>query len=231
MDALIDQKQILAMAKQMLRLTGTDTDPFLIGLINQGARDLSTNETLIIKNCTIEVKDNRFYLPDDCKRLLAFRSKDSCIEGLFADLAFFSACGCNSRFINPLVRVIDIQGRWAHLITRAPDGIMIELAYQSVDTDEAGLVKVNEEQATALAMYCCYWYAVSYAEYYSPEQRALWKAKYEAQANRVRGLASRRKFEEGKIQIRNKINQMVNTSAPFELFAGRYTSFYYPTYF
>lgn len=222
---------ILTSAKQILRLSDTtEQDIFLSSLINEGARRLSTNETFIIKNCTVTVNNSRFYLPDGCKQLLAFRAKNSCIPGVFADLNFFKQCGCNinSTSLGSIVNILDVQGRWAYFILSVPDGSEFEIAYQALNTDEDGLMVIDEEAAIAVQSYAAWRFAVSYPENYQKAQWMDWKEDYMFQAAKCRGLASRRKFEQAREQIKNKINQIVNTSVPFSLLNGTY-SFYYPT--
>lgn len=230
MNALIQFPQILAMAKQRLRLTNADNDAFLLGLCSEGARNLSTNETLIIKDCQVTVENNKFYLPKDCKQLIAFRAQNSCIPGVLVNVPFFNSCGCNGQSFNSLINVIDINGRWAHLINTVQDGTILEIAYTAVDMDENGMVKINEEAEKAIVMYVAKEYATTYIENYSPMQIQSWNSQYQAQANKVRGLAARRKFNEAKEQIKTKIHQVVNTSSPIGLLSGTYTSFYYPTF-
>ncbi len=228
MNALIDFKQVLASAKQHLRLRNSDNDIWLMDLINQGARDLSTNETLIIVDCTATITDQRFYLPKDCKKVLAFRSKDSCIPGIFVDMPFFKNCNCSIGQFSSLIGIMDINGRWANMINTVPDGTEIEIAYQKVNTDDSGLVIINEEMYTALTMYACSWFANAYVENYTAEQRRTWARKYEFQANKCRGLAGRRKFVQGQDQIRKIMGTMVNASSPFRSLTGTY-QFFYPS--
>lgn len=229
MDAFVTQDNILANVKQMLRLSNADHDIWLNSLINEGLRNLSTQETLVIKDCQVTVTDNKFHLPDDLKKLLAFRSHNSCINGIFIDIPFFKQCGCTTTsFFLPLLNIITINGRWAHLLNTVADGEIMEIAYQKVDTDSDGMVVANEEAYVAASMYAAGWFATTYQEMYTREQRALWFGKYEAQANRVRGLAAVRKWNATKNQIGAKINQMVNTPFPLSTLAGTY-SFFYPT--
>lgn len=232
MDAIILSESILPRVKQMLRLTNSDQDIFLDELILQSCRDLSTNETLVIKNCSVTVNDSRFYLPKDCKQLLAFRASDSCIPGTFVDFNFFGQCGCNtttSAGLNPISNLLNVQGRWAYFVVAVADGSEFELSYQAIDTGEDGMVKINEEVFSALAFSAAFQFATIYPENYTPEQRAIWSRHASAQGGRARGLAARRKFEQSREQIKNKMNQMVNTSAPVSLLTGYYNSFYYPT--
>jgi hypothetical protein len=228
MNALVTTGNVLFDLKQMLRLSNADNDSFLESLLNRAARNLGTTETVIVKNKTAEVLNNRFYLPDDCKRLVAFRAHDSCIPGILADLDFFRGCGCDTRSLNPLVSILDINGRWANLINKVPDGMLIDIAYQAVDS-ENGMVTINEEAYTAVLTYAAWQFALAYSELYTPEQRREWKTEYQLQDNRARGLAARRTFEQQREQILSKINQVVNSSVPFSLLAGQYVSFYYPT--
>ena len=229
MNAFIKGTEVLANVKQMLRITNSDSDVWLESLILRGSRDLTTVETLIIKNCTIEVQDNKFYLPEDAKMMIAFRSTDSCIPGVFVDIPFFKHCGCNENIGSSLVNIIDINGRWAHLLNSVPDGTEIEIAYVAVDTDSDGMPKINEEAYTALSMYAAGWYAVSYPEIYSSFQCNMWLNKYELQAGKCRSLAARRKFEQQKEQIQRKMHMMCNGNAPIGAIAGTYSSFFYPT--
>lgn len=231
MDSLISQDSILSNVKQMLRLSSADHDIWLNSLINQCLRDLSTVETLVVRNTTVTVTDNRFYFPKDLKKLLAFRSQDSCINGIFIDIPFFTQCGCSaSQFTGlfPLFNIITVNGRWANLLNQVPDGSVIEIAYQRVNVDDDGMVVANEEAYTAASMYAAGWFANSYPEMYTPEQRRNWFTKYEYQANRCRGLAAARQWEQTKNQIGSKINQMINQPFPFSALAGSY-SFLYPT--
>jgi hypothetical protein len=177
------------------------------------------------------VKDNKFYFPKDLKKLLAFRSQDSCINGIFIDIPFFTQCGCSASNFNglfPLFNIITVNGRWANLLNEVPDDSIMEIAYQRVNVDDDGMVVANEEAYTAASMYAAGWFATSYPEMYTPEQRRLWLSKYEWQANRCRGLAATRQWQQTKNQIGAKINQMVNAPFPFSALAGTY-SFLYPT--
>lgn len=231
--AVVTTESVMTMAKQMLRLSDTtDNDIFLEALIVEGCRRLSTNETLIIKNCTVTANNSRFYLPKGCKQILAFRGSDSCIPGIMVDLNFFKQCGCNFtsfQNVGSLGNLLDIQGRWAYFIAAVPDGTEFEIAYQSLNDDENGIMIVNEEAAIALQNYAAWKFALSYPENYSRAQWLDWKTDYMFQANRCRGLAARRKFEQAREQIKAKINQIVNTSAPIGLLYGTYNSFLYPT--
>lgn len=230
MNAIDTNKSVLMNVKQMLRLTNTDNDRWLRSLISQRARDLNTNETLIIKNCDITVTNNKFYLPKDCKKILAFRDKTSCIPGIFVDLPFFKQCGCNVTNWNPLVRILDVNGRWANFIGTVPDGTVITISYQAVWTDE-GEVVINEEAYTAISNYVAYQFSLSYQELYTREQRQNWRQDGVYQGARVRSAAARRKFEQDRIQIQQKMNQMINGSAPLSILAGTYNSFFYPSWY
>lgn len=230
MNAVINSDEILSNVKQMLRIFDSSNDTYISSIILRGARDLSTNETLIIKNCEVSSKNSRFYLPDDCKRILAFRSSDSCIPGTFVDLNFFTQCGCSATSsVNSLSNLLDVQGRWAYFILSVADDTEFELAYQALDTGSDGMIRINEEAYSALSFYAAFQFATSYPELYTPEQRALWKGQASAQGARVRGLAARRKFMQAREQIKNKINQMVNTSVPLSILSGTYNTFLYPT--
>jgi len=232
MDAIISYEEVLANVKQILRLPDSNNDVWLSSIVLQNARDLSTNETLIIKNCTVEINDSKFSLPKDCKRLLAFRASNSCIPGTFVDFPFFTQCGCNvssSQAINPLSNLLDIQGRTAYFILAVSDETEFQIAYQAVDTDCEGLVIINEEAYTALSFLSAADFALSYPEMYTPMQVKEWQRKGSAQGSRVRGLAARRKFEQAREQIKQKMNQIINTSAPVALLTGNYSTFLYPT--
>lgn len=234
MDAVVTNESVLTIVKQMLRLSDTtDHDIYLSQQINEGVRRLSTNETLIIKNCTATANNSRFYLPVDCKQILAFRSSTSCLQGTFVDTNFFTQCGCNalisSNGISPLSNLIDIVGRWAYLILAVEDGSTFEIAYQALNSDESGLMVINEEAQIAVQNYAAWKFALSYPENYTRFQWMEWKEDYMFQAAKCRGLASRRKFEQAREQIKSKINQMVNTSVPLSLLSGTYNTFLYPT--
>lgn len=209
MKAVIKSTEVLTEIKQMLRLTNSDNDVWINSLIETRARDLSTNETLIIKNCTVKVQNNKFYLPKDCKQLLALRGKNSCINGVFIDVPFFNNCGCNTQLFNSLIPVVSVNGRWANFINTVPDGDEMEIAYNAVNIDADGDVVINEEMYSALANWAAYKFALSYVENYTPEQRNQWKMDASLQGNRVRGLAARRKFEQDKLQIRNAMLTVV----------------------
>ncbi len=222
MNAITDSEEILQMTKQLLRLSNNDQSKWLRELIEQRWRDLNTNETLIISHCVMTVTNNKFYLPADCKRILAFRDQGSCIQGVFVDFSFFQACNCTMSNLNPLIRLLDINGRWANFIGLVPDGTKVEIAYQVVN------LEINEEAYTAIAKYVAYQYALSYPELYTPEQRRDWRADGVYGGARVRGAAARRKFEQDKVQIRSLMTQMVNGMSPSVL-AGTYNSFFYPS--
>lgn len=229
MNAYIDSSEVLTNTKQILRLTNADNDTWLESLILNLSRNLSTVETLIIKDCTVTVENNRFYLPKDCKKLIAFRTKNSCIQGIIIDVPFFKHCGCNVQNWGSLINYLDINGRWANFINTIDDGTEIEIAYQRIDVDEDGMPKINEEAYTALSFGAAYQFALSYPELYTPEQRREWKTLWQYQAARCRGLAGRRVFEQQKAQIQRAMNTMVNQAAPMSLLAGQYTAFFYPT--
>lgn len=231
MKALIESSQVLGMVKQRLRLTYTsDQDVYLDGLILEGERRLSTNETLIIKDCEVTVQNNKFYMPDDCKRILVLRSQNSCISGVFLDVPFFKSCGCNVNFYNnPLVNIANINGRWVNFLNTIPDDTVLDIAYQRLNTGDDGMMIINEEHEIALIAYACYQFGLTYPQDYTPLQINMWKAEYNVQANKVRGLAARRQFDQDKLQIEQKINQMVNTSVPMSILTGYYNSFFYPT--
>lgn len=227
MNALITYKSVLANVKQMLRLPNSDNDIWLMSIILQKARDLSTNETLYMENCTVTVENNKFYLPDDCKKIVAFRSKNGCIPGVFVDVPFFKQSGCSTAYPS-LVNIIDIDGRWANLINKVEDGTEIEIAYLKVWTMDGDTV-INEEMYSALSYKTAAEFALAYVENYTPEQRNKWEEMGRAQADRVRALAGRRKFEESKQQIRSIMTSMVNTAAPWGMYANQWNSFYFPT--
>lgn len=234
MDAIVTSASVLTIVKQMLRLSDTtDHDIYLESLINSGARRLGTTETLIIKNCTATATDSRFYLPKDCKELLAFRSKDSCVQGTFVATNFFTQCGCNSLLssagINYLSNLINIEGRWAYLQVSVPDGTEFEIAYSALNTDEDGMMVINEEQQIAIENYASWKFAISYPENYTRSQWEDWKNDFTLQSGKCRGLAARRSFKQSREQIKSKIHQMVNTGVSLSLFSGVYPSFYYPT--
>ncbi len=222
MNALTDSKEVVQMAKQLLRLTNNDQDKWLRELCEQRWRDLNTNETLIISHCEKTVENNKFYLPENCKRILAFRDHGSCIPGVFVDFPFFQACNCSMVNLNPLVRLLDVNGRWANFIGLVPDGTKIEIAYQVVN------LEINEEAYTAIAKYVAYQYALSYRELYAPEQIRDWRMDAIYGGARVRGAAARRKFEQDKVQIQQRMTQMINGQFPSVL-SGTYNSFFYPS--
>ncbi len=168
-------------------------------------------------------------MPADCKRLLAFRDQGSCIPGIFVDVPFFRGCGCAQQNLNPLVRALDINGRWANFIGQVPDGTKIDISYQKVWTDDDGNVIINEEAYTAITNYVAYQFATAYAELYTPEQRREWKELGVWGGARVRSAAARRKFEQDRVQIHNLMIQMVNGDAPLGIISGAYSTFLYPT--
>ncbi len=231
MDALIKSTEILTNVKQLLRLSSTKHDIWINSLIEQGSRDLNSPETLIIKNCEVTVTNNKFYMPKEAKTLLAFRCKNSCIEGTFVDFNFLQACGCTGTGLNQfnnIRNVADINGRWVNFLSRVPDGDIVEIAYREVWTDEDGDIVINEEAYTHLSMYAAYWFAVSYPENYTPEQRRAWGAFASVQGNRVRSAAARRKFEQQKAQITNLMFTVVRGGS-FGNLSGSFP-FWYNTY-
>ena len=228
MNALSNSAEVLSNVKQILRISNSDQDAWLSSLILQRSRDINSNETLIIKNCTRTVENNKFYLPEDCKTMIAFRDKTSCIPGIFVDIPFFSQCGCNTQNFNPLVRIMDINGRWANFIGTIPDGTEIEISYRAVHTID-GQVAINEEAYTSISAYVAYQFALSYPDLYTAEQRNYWRMDGVYGGARVRSAAARRQFDQDKIQIRNKMNQMVNGNVNFNALNGVYNSFIFPT--
>ncbi len=229
MEALIKSDDVVSEVKQMLRINSTAHDIWLNSLCETRARDLSTVETLKLRNCQVTVNNNKFYLPKDCKTLLMFRAQNSCIPGVFVDVPFLTMCGCTNQFWNPLRSVVNINERWVNFLNIVADGTIFEIAYQAVNTDENGDVVLNEEMYTALASWVAYKFALSYPENYTREQRMEWKTEGRVQGNRVRSLAARRKFLQERDQIRNLMTTVVNQSASFNSIYGNYTSFFYPT--
>ncbi len=247
MDALIKRTEVLTETKQMLRLSSTKHDVWLLSMISQRMRDLNTPETLIIKNCFIHVDNNRFYMPDDCKTLLAFRCKNSCVQGLFVDTDFFNYCcagvGWQNSWNGSIRGVATINGRWVNFIqnwfphSQTPDTFMypnvgentIEISYRAVFTDEEGDVVINEEAYTALASWVAYKFALSYPENYTPEQRREWKVEGSLQGNRVRSAAARRKFEQQRVQIANLMYTIVQGGG-LNTLNGNFGSFYSTQY-
>lgn len=243
MDAIIKSTDVLSNVKQLLRLRNTDNDIWINSLIETGARDLNSPETLIIKHCEIEVCDNRFYMPDDCKTLLAFRGRGlNCIQGLFVDVDFFSQCGCNGNGFgwNGSIRsVATINGRWVTFInnwfphSQTPDTFMypnqdqnlIEIAYKAVWTDEDGDIVINEEAYTHLSFYAAFWFANSYRENYTADQIRTWEKYSSLQGNRVRSAAARRKFLQQRAQITNLMYTVVQGGGLNNL-SGVFAPFY-----
>jgi len=223
MNALIKYKEVLSNAKQMLRLNSTSNDVWLMNLIMMGARDLNSPETLVIANCFVNVCDNKFYMPEDCKTLLAIRCQNSCVQDVFVDVDFFSSCGCNGNYgWNNMRRAVTINGRWVTFLNNwyssANNGLTVdqamypnqccdentvEISYRKVWTDCDGDIVINEEAYTHLSMYAAYWFALSYRENYSPDQIKAWGQHATLQGNRVRSAAARRKFLQQQAQITN----------------------------
>ncbi len=223
MDALTNAQEILTQTKQLLRLSNNDQDIWLSSLISQRARDLNSADTLIIKNCEITVTNNKFYLPKDCKKMLAFRDKGSCIQGIFIDVDFFNNCNCNFPNVPTLRSIISINGRWANFINIVEDGTIVEISYQAVNED------INEEAYTSIANYVAWQFANAYVELYTPEQRAMWRQDGVYGGGRVRSAAARRRFEQDRIQIVNVMTRVVNAQAPFANMSGSF-SFWTQTY-
>lgn len=207
-DAEINIKQCVSMSKQMLRLFDTtDHDVWLFALANQGARRLSTNETLIIKNCSVEIEEGRWYMPKDAKRIIAFQytSAPLCVPGIFVDIPFFNSCGCSNFGWFNLFGILNPNGRWVYMMGEVADGTTAQIAYQALNTDCDGLMIVNEEQAEAIQNYVAWQFAVAYPENYIRSQIDNWHGEYLLQAGKCRGLAARRKFEQARLQIQQAV--------------------------
>src|SRR6185295_1001563 len=124
--------------------------------------------------------------------------------------------------------LLQIEGGWGYFILEVPDGTEYEIAYEALNVDSDGMLVINEEVSIAVENYAAWKFAVSFPENYTPLQISEWKRDYNFQAGRCRGLAARRKFNYDREQIKMKVNQMVNTSVPFAVFAAGFNSFYYP---
>ena len=223
----ISSEEVLVSVKLELRLTNTDDqDNFLDDLIDRGARRLGTTETYVIKDCEVESENNGFNLPKDAKQIIAFRSENSCWNGVFVDVAFFTQCGCNTAFPS-FFGIATINGRRVHFLTTVPDSTVFKIAYTLVNRDSHGFMKINEETKEALVNYTCWKYSTAYERDFTPEQRASWKKDYQDQAARCRGLAARRTFEKQRAQISSKMNAILSFDSNSIWFGGWFNNFLY----
>ncbi len=208
--ATIKPEQILTTTKQLLRLGNTnDQDVILDYFVNEGARAIGSTEILVVRNCKVTVENNRFRMPKNAKRIIAFRGENSCYQGIFIDVAFFEQCGCNFNSFGNIIAAVTQQGREMFFLSTVTDGQQIQIAYTTLNTDEDGELMISEEQEIAISRYAAYNYALMFPKDFTPLQVTKWEQQYEMQAARCRGLAARRTFNNQRTQINSKMNAIL----------------------
>lgn len=211
MNAEIKADQVLTVTKQLLRLGNTnDQDILLYYFINEGARAIGSTEILVIKNCEVTVENNRFTMPKDAKRIIAFRGENSCYQGVFVDVAFFTQCGCGVGGFGNILSALTQQGRVMYFLSTVPDDTIVQIAYSALNTNSDGELVINEEQEIALSRYAAWNYGNMFPKDFTDNQVARWQQVWSSQSARCRGLAARRTFNNQKAQISSKMNAILS---------------------
>jgi hypothetical protein len=228
---IISNHEILTSVKQELRLTDTtEHDIFLSNLIDRAARRLSTTESIVIKNCTVTADNNKFELPQDGKRLVAFRGDGQCISGILLDTDFFASCNCKaSGVFSNIYTAITPSDRTMYFLQTVADGAVFEIAYTAVNRGDDGLMKISEEQEEACIAYACWKFSLAYKQFgYDSTQVGDWKRDWKGQSDKSRSLAARRTFMTQRTQIRSTMNAIIKFEEPFNWFSSLFpTTFWY----
>lgn len=200
--------EILPVVKQRLRIQNTDHDAYLLTLIYEGARRLRTTETFVLKEAEHTVENNSFTMPEYAKALVAARA--NCWDIIAIDYPFFQGCGCtpNQATYPTWYNMMKQNGRTFYFVTPVADGTTVNAVYSMLNTDEDGLLLINEEQEIALISYASYQFALSYPERYTNQQVQMWYKEYQYQAGFARGAAARRTFMNQREQISAKMNSI-----------------------
>ncbi len=224
--AIISSEQILASVKQELRLADTTRhDIWLMELIDNAARRLGSQETIVISNCRVKVSDNKIVLPSDAIRIIAFTGACGWFNGTFVDVPFFDRCGCSRRYPS-LWSIAMQQDMVLYFINEVSDGVEFDIAYIKANRDGAGRMIIREEQEIACINYACWRFSNAYPDAYTPSQSMTWKRDWIYQSDKCRGLAARRVFENEKAQIKSRMNAILSFDTD-GLMAQNLFSFYY----
>jgi len=213
---------VISLAKAHLDLLEVgDHDPVLRAYVNEGGRQLFDTDTYIIK-CKIEEIDCNSISMPSYQELLCFKFLDANKEELTVHncssngticgcqpfwsfdanvLSACSSCGCgccsaeNNFYIQNGTMTIP---SWA-----ADQATFIKLYYVGLNTDDDGLIVVNDNQALGLSFYAAALFAISRPQRYTPFQQQNFWQHWVAQFNRINGSAviKRAKLKEPEIRL------------------------------
>jgi len=202
----ISTESVISRTKQRLGLMDTTLqDAYLELLIQEGARHLDTQNSYIISCQVVDVDCARAPLPDQYSQIICLQplSPDTCTgcddttcnctcgtyyfidRGVLTDFCDQGGRGCYGG------NAYDVQNGFLVLPSNTT-ATQIKIWYRGLNTDDDGLMVIDDFQERGLSAYAAYQFASSGQNYrsYAPGQVALWQRESTAQINKIRGKAS-----------------------------------------
>ncbi len=226
---IINIEQVITQARAMLRLLDTQENiEFLQTLINTAAQyKLNATNTYTIQCAEVDIEGcKQAKLPDNYTDLFCFILDGGCCNGC-AHTALpephppnFLYCSCpNVYYYDKHALIKNELCGWYENYFYIQNGYIffpskntatsIKIYYTGFNTDEDGLMLIDEEQTLALANYAAWQYALSFPEAYTPEQRREWKQSWWGELAVLNGKKIIREFKLQKPQISLLVNGLL----------------------
>lgn len=199
----ISIESVITRAKRRLGLMDTTlADSELEALIHECARHFDAVNSYVVTCATVDVDCDKAPLPDNCSEVLCIQpvSQTECTD------CTGCSCSCGTYyFINRNVLTnfcglggrgcyggnwFDVQGGYI-VLPSSSNVTSLKIYYRGLNTDENGIMILDDFQERGLSAYAAYQYATSGQNWrnYSPQQMALWQKESTAQINKIRGKA------------------------------------------
>lgn len=232
----ISIEEVIASAKIRLRLTDTNNaDMALEHYILSGARSISSLDSFIIKQKSIDLNDGIANLPKDFFTLIAARLQDpiataddtslsigDCSRAIYvnSNYLYSNGCDCSDDDLTPFADTFQIVGNQIHFNSYV-NATSILLTYQARNVDDNGLPLIPEDHARALTAYASYQYALSYRvtgldpSGYMPDQIEMYRQEWMAQKAYCRGLAVKKDARHRKAELMATMNALLTGKNPY----------------
>lgn len=214
----ISTESVITRTKVRLGLMDTTLhDSTIEMLVQEAARHLDAVDSYVITCVDLEIDCHKVKLPDNCTEILCIQLLDpdntGCVTQPYDPATDISpttlqACSTNGMMFiadrNVLTEFCGMggTGSWFGNVFDTQNGYLVfpsfvsatevRIWYRGLNTDENGIMIIDDFQERGLSAYAAYQFANSGQNYksYAPQQVAMWQREATAQINKIRGKAA-----------------------------------------